>query len=137
PPRRGALSDYKLAVWLDDPAFPVDAEGLRVLGSALDPLRAAGATLDDGARPEVTLAEIFGNYRRLLDPMTVADIPSRVHERLIERAQQPLRPDAPDDEATRFARSAMARHVHWLRAHERRMRHRARMAEFFERFDAL
>ena len=135
---QGALADYRLAVWLDDPAFPVDAEPLRVLRGAIDTLRAAGAAIDERARPA---ADPDRGLRQLPPPARPdrgrATCRNRSHERLIARAQQPLQPDAPDDEPTRYARSAMARHVQWLHAHERRMRHRARMADFFERYDAL
>jgi amidase len=62
--RRKSLSDYRIGVWLDDPACPVDAAVLDVIGRAVDQLRASGATVDDQARP-VDLAEASEVFERL------------------------------------------------------------------------
>src|SRR5215467_12943795 len=62
--RRKTLSEYRIAVWLDDEACPVDDEVLRVLRSAVDTLRSAGASVDDRARP-VNLAESAPLFERL------------------------------------------------------------------------
>jgi amidase len=65
PPARGrALSDYRVAVWLDDPFSPVDDDVLAVLTGAVASLRAAGARIDDTARP-VELAEAGPLFERL------------------------------------------------------------------------
>jgi amidase len=137
PPRRDRLAGYRLAVWLDDAAFPVDGEVLRALASAVDTLRAAGAQVDADARPDVTLADFEETYHRLLDPIVTAGMPAAVHDVLIQSAGMPPEPTSAGDAFTRFARNATARHIQWLRAHERRLRLGARMAEFFERYDAL
>jgi amidase len=136
-PRRERLADYRIAAWLDDPAAPVDAEVRDLLERAVAALRAAGAQVDDEARPDLTLAEVVDTYGRLLDPVMVAGMPKPVHDMLIQTAEAATPPDRPEERFTRFARNAMARHVHWLRAHERRARYGARLAAFFERYDVL
>ena len=65
PAARGrSLSDYRIAVWLDDAAAPVDSTVLSVLSSAVDSLRAAGARLDGSARP-VSLDESNEVFEKL------------------------------------------------------------------------
>ena len=65
PPARGrSLGDYRIAVWLDDPTCPVDADVLDVLVHAVDQLRTAGARLDDQARP-LRLDEASDVFERL------------------------------------------------------------------------
>lgn len=137
PARRGDLRDYRIAVWLDDPAFPVDAEVRGVLESAVEALRAAGARVDYQARPEVTLTEIIAAYEQLLDPIIASGVPQPVFEHLLAAAEASRPEGQADDAYTRFAHAATQRHVQWLRAHERRLRHCARLSEFFQRFDAL
>jgi amidase len=135
-PRGRALADYRLAVWLDDPAFPVDREVGDVLENAVSALERAGARVDRNARPDTPLAELHANYQRLLNPILVAGYPPSVLDALTELART-ARKDGPEDALTTFARTAMASHVEWLRSHERRARHAARFESFFERYDAL
>jgi amidase len=137
PPRRQRLGDYRVAAWLDDAAFAVDADVLRLLERAVDALRAAGAQVDVDARPDVTLSDFEETYHRLLDPIVVSGMPTAVHDMLVTVAGAPAEPGEAGEAFKRFARNATARHIAWLRAHERRMRLAARMAEFFARYDAL
>jgi amidase len=132
-PRASSLGGYRLAAWLDDTAFPVDGDVLRVLSAAVAALRAAGASIDEGARPDLTLAEIHDVYASLLNPIMVSGMPAAVHDGLRELAGSG---DA-SDPTVLFARRALASHVEWLRRDERRARYRARFAAFFERYDAL
>ena len=71
PPRGETLGELRLALWLDDPAYPVDAEvgdGARVGGR-----RAAGggAQLVD-ARPAVVLPDVVRLYQQLLYPILLS-----------------------------------------------------------------
>jgi amidase len=65
PPARGRRpSDYRIAVWLDDPACPVDSSVVDALQGAVQALREAGAHIDESARP-VDFAESDGVFERL------------------------------------------------------------------------
>jgi amidase len=134
PPRRGALRDYRVAAWLDDPACPVDDPVRARLEAVVDALAAAGARVDVRARA-VDFAEAYGDYLRLLLPVTMAGAPDAVIAGLVEQAAR-LGPDD-DGIAARLARFATARHRDWLAAHERRERHRAAWAAFFREHDVL
>lgn len=135
-PRHARLRDFRVAAWLDDSAFPVDAEVKAVLQRALDALRAAGANIDEEARPDLTLSEVYDNYLSLLAPIMLAELPPAALESLGRLAAEP-RGDGPEDPVASYARRGLARHAEWLRQHERRLRYRARLASFFERFDLL
>jgi amidase len=56
--------DYRIAVWLDDPACPVDDTVRTVLDAAVADLRRAGARIDEQARP-VDLGEASRLFERL------------------------------------------------------------------------
>lgn len=135
PPRAERLERYRVAAWLDDATYPVDAGVRRRLESVVAALRAAGVQVDTDARPGMTLAETFETYWTLLNPIIVSDMPKPVQDMLTEIA----RTSAPDDTNAYAvtARNATQRHLDWLATDERRAGFRARWAEFFERFDVL
>ena len=67
PPRARALSELRVAAWLDDPSFPVDDSVLVRLEALVEALRSAGATVDERARPAgVEFGPAFSLYLRLL-----------------------------------------------------------------------
>ena len=66
--RAKALSELRLAVWLDDPAYPVESDVRSVLESAVTAVRQAGARIVD-VRPPVALPEVVGLHMELLYPL--------------------------------------------------------------------
>jgi len=66
--RAKALSELRLAVWLDDPAYPVEHDVRSVLESAVTAVRQAGARIVD-VRPPVALPEVVGLHMELLYPL--------------------------------------------------------------------
>jgi amidase len=136
PPARGTkLSELRAAVWLDEPACPVDAEMRGLLERAADALERAGAKLDRKARPAVDFREAVDTYLTLLMPIMSLTFPEAVYEQLAAAGE--ARPAQPPGVTAASTRAMAARHRDWLRAHERRERMRARWAEFFRDFDVL
>lgn len=127
PARAQRLRDYRAAAWLDDPAFPVDSGVRVVLESAVETLRQAGLKVEE-ARPDVELRACYDLYRSLLDPVVSNGMPLAGLEGLATSAVE--------SEAT-FGRNALVRHRDWLNAHETREQLRAKLAEFFTRYDVL
>ena len=62
------MSELRLAVWLDDPAYPVEDDVRSVLESAVTAVRQAGARIVD-VRPPVALPEVVGLHMELLYPL--------------------------------------------------------------------
>ncbi|HVP30654.1 MAG TPA: amidase [Myxococcota bacterium] len=136
PARARALRDFRVAAWLDDPAFPVDgAVGAR-LEATVDALSSAGVRVAREARPGFSLAELQETYLRLLTPVIASGFPAVVFDRLVALAEA-APPGAPVDDALRTARDGTARHRDWIAANERREQLRARLAAFFREFDVL
>lgn len=134
-PRREKLSDYRVAAWLDDEDFPVDGAVRSVLSGAVQALRSAGASVDEGARPALRLADVFETYFQLLAPVIVAGFPAEEFDAMTQLAQS-MPADARDG-LTRMARYGTATHRAWLAASEARERIRAAFADFFTRYDVL
>ena len=134
-PRHSKLSDYRVAVWLDDEAFPVDPVVRNALSAAVEKLRSAGARIDDRARPAFRLADVFDTYFRLLAPVLVAGFSPEQFAMLEEM----VRSAPPEDRHSGMlmARYGTENHRTWLAANEARERIRAAFAEFFTSYDVL
>jgi amidase len=128
PPRRRRLEDYRLALWLDEESAPIDSQVRRLLVAAAEALAAAGAVVDDTARPDFSF-----------------DYAARVYHQLLAAA---LSGGYSRDEVERMARtgdpgdglapgSYAIRHREWLSANERRLQMRRKWHELFEEWDAV
>lgn len=132
-PRARRLQDFRVALWLDDPALPVDDEVSAAIDGAARALRKAGVKVDETARPGITLAENSDDYLRLLWPVTTAQL----SDKAFARVQEAGRGAHPDSVHGRLARYSSAGHREWLRLNEKREVIRARWRAFFERYDVL
>ncbi len=133
-PRATTLGDLRLALWLDDPAYPVDAEVGDVLASAATALRDGGARVVD-ARPAVVLPDVVRLYQQFLYPILLSTMARRSFDNLVTLADS--LPDEDDRPLARTARFATQRYRDWVFANEKREQLRALMAEFFSSVDAL
>ena len=135
PPRRRRLRDFKVALMLDAPGFPVDREVQDQLAALGDFLRRRKAKVDERARPAIDAAEAFRVYVRLLRAATS----DRQSDADFARNVDIARALAPDDESyhARATRAAVLSHRDWLAANEARHRMRRAWAEFFTTYDLL
>ena len=129
PPRHGALKDYRVAAWLDDPTCPVEVEVRTLLGNATQMLASAGVAVDYSTRPAFTLEKVVATFLALLQ----AALSGGVLFDQIEKYAAATG-DAP---AAQIKRLQAMRHRQWLSHNERRLQMRKRCEEFFERWDAI
>ena len=135
PPRHESLRGFRVAAWLDDPACAVDSEVLARHHTLVRALRAAGAAVNEQARPAIGFAEARDLYLQLLYATTSPGLP---REQWLGLAQAADRlPPGTADAKSLFMRSATLRHRDWLGVHERRERVRAAWARFFIDHDVL
>jgi len=132
-PRARRLQDFRVALWLNDPALPIDDEVNAAIDVAVQALRKAGVKVDQAARPGMTLSENFDDYLRLLWPVTTAQL----SDKAFARVQEAGRGADPDGVHGRLARYSSAGHREWLRLNEKREVIRTRWRAFFERYDVL
>ena len=134
PPRAVRPADLRIALWLDDPAYPVDAEVGDVLQSAARALGSEGANLVD-ARPATALPDVVRLYQQFLYPILLSTMAQRSFDKMVAMAESlPADDDRP---LARTARFATQRYRDWVFANEKREQLRAVMAEFFSGVDAL
>ncbi|HUF93658.1 MAG TPA: amidase, partial [Candidatus Limnocylindria bacterium] len=134
-PKPKRLRDFKVALMLDAPGFPVDREVRERLVALGEFLRRQKVKVDDRARPAIDTAEAWRVYVRLLRSATS----DRQSDADFDRNLALARSFAPDDESyyARATRAVVLSHRDWLAANEARHRMRLAWAEFFTTYDLL
>ena len=135
PPRHVSLRDYRLAAWLDEPAAPVDAELRERLEAVIGELRAAGARVDETARPGFALEDNARLFMKVLYGSMASGLPEAQFKKLQDRAAG--LPAEDDSFRARLTRDTVQTHRDFDLARELRGRQRALWADFFRRYDAL
>jgi amidase len=134
-PRAAWLGDYRVAVWLDDPAAPVDSEVLTVLRAAADRLADAGLEMVERPAP-VPLADARRVHRELLMGVYCSGMAEGAFAALKQLAA--TTPHSEDEsEAMRRARLLTQTKREWSAADSERRVMRERWAELFLEFDAF
>jgi amidase len=132
PPRRSRVSDYRIGFVLDDPACPVSPEVGDVLARAVEAVRKAGATLEEGWPRGVVPADQSRTYLYLL----LANSAFGLRDDQVEEARQlAARPDGSSQ--TRRAQVWTAPHKEFQAASRRRMGARAVWQQYFQTHDAF
>jgi amidase len=135
PPRGGSLKDFRVAVWASAPEAPVDDSVARLIATAVAAIVKAGAKVDEGARPEVTLADNQRLFMQLLRAATAGRLTDEAYAEQVKIAETL----SPDDMSPRAhtARGATMPQRAWGRANEQRNRLRYQWRDFFTRYDVL
>jgi amidase len=134
PPRKTTLKEYKIGLWLDDPASPVDSRVAERLHVFVDELSRLTPHLAD-RRPNIDFSKSHAVYTGLSAALNGSTLPPAVFDRL---CQEKTALDGSNDAArSRFVRGATQLHREWVLAHTGRIRLQQRWAAFFEDFDAL
>jgi amidase len=129
------LSGLKVALWLDEPAFALDAEVKLVVETFAADLAAQGAVIEAVTSP-VNGVELIDVYLQLLYPIIMADLPA-AQRRSMTLLRAPAKWFGGEARWAKLARAATLTHHEWLIANERRAQFGRTMRRFFERYDVL
>jgi amidase len=129
------LSDLKIAVWSDDEMCPVDREVRARVDAVADACRAAGAQVDDQARPAFTSRHSQEIYEHLLQ----ATMSSRMPDNDYQSLKQHVESLDPDDQSrtARVLRGQVSSFKDWAKSNEQRQQMRWCWHEFFKEYDVL
>jgi amidase len=130
-----ALGGLKVALWLDEPTFALDAEVKTAIETFAADLAAQGALVELVKSP-VDGAELIDVYLQLLYPIVMADLPPS-QRRSMMLLRGPAKWFGGEARWARLARAATLTHNEWLIANERRAQFGRTMRRFFERYDVL
>jgi amidase len=130
-----ALAGLKVGLWIEEPAFALDAEVLTVIEAFAADLAAAGAVLEPVGSP-VNADELIDVYIQLLYPIIMADLPAS-QRRSAQLLRGPAKWFGGEARWARLARAATLTHHEWLIANERRAQFGRTMRRLFEKYDVL
>jgi amidase len=132
-PRLGAR--YRVALWADDPAFPVDASISDALRAAADSLRRSGVDVDETARPAFDSRDAYEIYVHLLRAAT-SGRQTDVEWDANTAAAAALDP-ADRSYRALFLRGNVLTHRDWVGFDQRRHALIHAWRDFFSRYDAV
>ncbi|MDB5465125.1 MAG: Amidase [Phenylobacterium sp.] len=133
------LKEARIALWLDEPSFPLDAEVRAAIESFAAELSAAGAEVTPIASP-VHMPSLMGAYQVLLGGVLGEDMPPGVirgMERLRGWARWQMSRGAAPTSTAAMTLAYTATHREWMAADAVRTRLRHEIAGVFSRFDAI
>lgn len=134
-----SVEGLKIASWMDDPHWPVDAELQKLMADVVKEVGDAGAEVSN-VKPDINPEELIDVYLSLLIPIVAMDIPE-----LQRSGQTILRPlvtwlqrfeKTPYTEGNWIAKSGQS-HLDWMKRDGRRAAMKGIMREFFQTYDAL
>lgn len=134
PARKQHLKEYKIGLWLDDPACAVDTAIGDKLQAAVDKLAKAGADVRD-RKPEVNFRETYRIFALLLNAVQGAGAEPIIFDKWISREGGLSLED--QEYKSLQIQGAIQRHRDWLMVDGQRQLLREKWDDFFEEFDAL
>ncbi|HEV7384835.1 MAG TPA: amidase family protein, partial [Phenylobacterium sp.] len=133
------LKEARIALWLDEPSFPLDPEVRAAIESFAAELSAAGAQVTPIASP-VHMLSLMGAYQVLLGGVLGEDMPPatiRNLERMRGWARWQMGRGASPTSNAAMTLAYTATHREWMAADAVRARLRHEIAGVFSRFDAI
>ncbi|HEY8002712.1 MAG TPA: amidase family protein, partial [Phenylobacterium sp.] len=133
------LKEARIALWLDEPSFPLDAPVRAAIEAFAAELSAAGAQVTPIASP-VHMPTLMGVYQVLLGGVLGEDMPPstiRGMERMRGWARWQMGRGAAPTSTAAMTLAYTATHREWLAADAVRRRLRHEIAAVFEGFDAI
>jgi amidase len=132
PARKKSIREYKIRYMLDHPMCPATAEVKKRIQAAVDVLRKAGASLEEGFPAGMNVADQYMSYLRLLAPVMLDGSP--------EAELDGLRKSRPADDdffLKAFKEAAAGSPDKWVEANIHRYAARAAWADYFREYDAF
>jgi amidase len=133
------LKDAKIALWLDEPSFPLDPEVRAAIEAFADELRAAGAEVTPIPSP-LHMPILMSAYQTLLGAIIGEDMPDgtiKTMERMRGIARWQVSRGAGPTSAAAMTLAYTATHREWLAADAVRNRLRNEIGGIFGHFDAI
>jgi len=133
------LKEVRIALWLDEPSFPLDPEVRGAVESFAAELAAAGVEVTPIA-PPTHMPSLMGAYQVLLGAVLGEDMPAstiRAMERMRGLARWQLARGAGPISSAAMTMAYTATHREWMAADAVRARLRHEIGGLFDRFDAI
>jgi amidase len=133
-PRKKNLEDFRVGLWLDDPACPVDEAVGKRLQIFVDRLAKAGVYIED-RRPGIEFSKGLEVYVGLAAAISGANLPEGVFEKILAEAGQHQENET--NIRARFIKGAVLSYRQWKLLDDERRSMQCKWAEFFKDYDVL
>ncbi len=133
------LKEAKIALWLDEPSFPLDPEARTAIESFAAELRTAGAEVTPISAP-LHMPTLMAAYQTLLGAVLGEDMPAsaiRSMELMRPLAKWQVSRGGAGAAQAAMALAYTATHREWMAADSVRRRLRRDISEVFDRFDVI
>jgi amidase len=134
PAKKTKLTDFKVGIWIDHPACPVDQEIVSRIREVGDKLANEGVNVEE-QHPEIDFGRSFEMFTSLLNGALGQAAPTKVFRSWV--AKEAELDHAPDSYRTKQIRGAVQRHRNWLMRDVERQLIRQKWQEYFDRFDVM
>ena len=133
--RHEQLRDFKVALWADQSAYPVDSRCLQAMHEYADDLRKLGVRVDDSARPDLDPVVSDDIYFAMLFATVSADMPEEAIQATLDAGAS----CPPEDKSfpARIARSMRMGHNQYLQLKEQQAGLRLAWQKFFQNYDLI
>jgi amidase len=133
PARRDDLRDFRVAVWNDASAYPLDGAYAAAIEALVDDLRRFGVKVDTAARPAIDPAQSFRTYMQTLFGVIGAGFPPPLRDAIVAGGSA-----APDGSYPRMVANAVGQSLEKFAAAAEHREHLFRAwREFFTQHDVL
>ena len=134
PPRRERFDQFKIGLWMDDVAVPVDRQVGDCIQKMVDGLVTSGARIED-RKPDIDFSHSYEVFWHLIVAATGAGLPQKLFDNLYNEAKS-LAAEDNGPEAQRLRAMIM---MHRQQAHYDHQRSilRQKWADFFKSYDLL
>lgn len=133
---RTQLSEFKVAVKLDDPACPVDQQYINTMTTFAKTLEAAGAEVHWNTEPELDSQAYFELYTKLLGAAQAFAYTQEMNEAELAHSEASATGVALDMQRLRVAARGMS-HAEWQILDNERIKMRKHFDAFFGEYDIL
>ncbi len=133
-PRKKALKDYRIGVWIEDPLYSPDIEIGDCLEELVSRLSKKGANIEE-KKPDIDFKEIFKVFDELMNLACVVYMPEDTFDSLQKKSKELDEKDQSID--AWYTRMVTKTHREWQLLHAERLMARQKWADFFKEYDVL
>lgn len=138
-PKRRDVKGARIAVWAEEPGWPLDYEIKTRVDAAAQALANAGMQVTY-AKPRIDMAKMLDTYLDLLTPIIAAGFPPSLLDSMTQSREADLKLVREGRDVTgqaRYRLRATATPAEIAAAQNIRQAQKAALAEFFDRYDAI
>ena len=133
-PRKKSLKNYKIGLWIDDQACPVDSDVAGCIQNAADTLSKAGVHIEE-KRPDIDFSRALELFSTLVNGAICLGIPQKNYDKwILNEADFSI---GDNSFKTKSVRGSIQRLRNWHFADFERQLMRQKWADYFTDFDAL